>query len=306
MLPFALAMRKTMLCSTAALAWFLTAGTASAQAPPPTLEPLPPGAPLPPHIVQHPDGRTTVTRTPEEGVDVHAQTSAGTVHAYECGRVDVDPRAPASASAHGACPLPHALPYPYPSAPPPAYAYPPPPPPIAPRKPKPRYAPDPARRGALIASSIIFGLGTVTTGAAYLISLGASAACGATEACSVEPSKSALYAMGAILTITPSVPRFVVGDWGKGLLYTALRGGSFAAGTMIDWDDPTRLVPLTFAFLVPLTLGIVDLATTPHREQLEAKKQQAASSFELRGLGPTVAYDLRGNTIPALGAIGTF
>ncbi|HVK63040.1 MAG TPA: hypothetical protein VM694_01130, partial [Polyangium sp.] len=195
---------------------------------------------------------------------------------------------------------------PYASAPPPAYAYPPPPPSIAPRKLKPRYAPDPGRRGALIASSIIFGLGTATTGAAYLISLGASAACGATEICSVEPSKPALYAMGAILTITPSVPRFVMGDWGKGLLYTALRGGSFAAGTMIDWDDTTHLVPLTFAFLAPLTLGIVDLATTPHREQLEAKKQSAASSFELRGLGPTVSYDLRGNTIPALGAFGTF
>ncbi|MDI1449235.1 hypothetical protein [Polyangium sp. 6x1] len=300
-------MRKTTLCSAAMLAWFLAAPAVSAEEPP--LEPLPPGAPLPPNIVQHPDGRTTVTRTPEEGVDVHAQTSAGTVHAYECGRVDVDPRSNQAEASHGACPLPHALPYPYPypAAPPPAYAYPPPPPPpaIAPRKLKPRYAPDPARRGALIASSIIFGLGTVTTGAAYLISLGVNAACGATDGC-VEPSKSPLYAMGAILTITPSVPRFVVGDWGKGLLYTALRGGSFAAGTMIEWDDPTHLVPLTFAFLAPLTLGIVDLATTPHREQLEAKKQSTATGFELRGLGPTVAYDLRGSTIPALGAIGTF
>ncbi|MDI1476115.1 hypothetical protein [Polyangium sp. y55x31] len=301
-------MRKTMLCSAAALAWSLVTGVASAQVPAPPLEPLPPGAPLPPNIVQHPDGRTTVTRTPEEGVDVHAQTSAGTVHAYECGRVDVDPRGTTpTAAPHGACPLPHASPYPYPYMPPPAYAYAPPPPPPPPaRKQKPRYAPDPGRRGALIASSIIFGLGTATTGAAYVISFSVNAACSATEVCGVEPSKSALYAMGTILTITPSVPRFVVGDWGKGLLYTALRGGSFVAGTMIEWGDPTYLVPVTFAFLAPLTLGIVDLATTPHREQLEAKKKNAAGSFELQGIGPTVAYDLRGNTIPALGAIGTF
>ncbi|MRG91278.1 hypothetical protein [Polyangium spumosum] len=307
-------MRKTMSSSAAALACFLAAGAASAQVPPPPLEPLPPGAPLPPNIVQHPDGRTTVTRTPEQGVDVHAQTPDGAVHAYGCGRVDVDPRAtPPSPSAaqRGPCPLPHASPYPY--APPPTYVYPPPPPPppAAPglpglRKQKPKYAPDPGRKGALIASSIIFGLGTATTGAAYIISLGASAACDASEACNVEPSKSALYAMGAILTITPSVPRLVVGDWGKGLLFTALRGGSFAAGTMIDWDDKSHLVPVTFAFLAPLTLGIVDLATTPHREQLEAKKQRAAGGFELHGLGPTVSYDLRGNTIPAVGAIGTF
>jgi len=313
LLPFPLAMRKTMFSSAAALAWLLVAGSASAQVPPPPLEPLPPGAPLPPNIVQHPDGRTTVTRTPEEGVDVHAQTSDGTtVHAYGCGRVDVDPQGQAGAT--HPCPLPHAspYPYPYPYPPPPAYAYPPPPPPPAApglpglRKQKPRYAPDPGRRGALIASSIIFGLGTATTGAAYLISLGASAACDASEVCSIQPSKSALYAMGAILTITPSVPRFVVGDWGKGLLYTALRGGSFAAGTLIDWGDSTYLVPLTFAFLAPLTLGIVDLATTPHREQLAPSKQSAANGFELHGLGPTVAYDLRGNTIPAVGAIGTF
>jgi hypothetical protein len=168
-----------------------------------------------------------------------------------------------------------------------------------------RWAPDPSRRNALIASSIVFGLGTMFSATAYSVSVMTSGLCDSrmTTWCN-EPSKPALYAMGAFLTLTPSIPRFVVGDYGKGILYTALRGGSFAAGALVDWNDPTHLVPLTFTFIAPLTLGIIDLVTTPHREQLEARA--ATNSFQLLGVGPTVATDFRGRSIPAFGAMGTF
>lgn len=180
-------------------------------------------------------------------------------------------------------------------------------PPVKNQAMKPRWAPDPARRNALIASSIVFGLGTVLSGAAYTVSAMSSALCpGGVYDCA-GPSKPALYAMGAFLTFTPSIPRFVVGDYSKAILYTALRGGSFAAGAFVDWNDPTYLVPITFSFIAPLTLGIIDLATTPHREQLEARNRQAASNgFQLLGVGPTVATDFRGRSIPAFGALGTF
>lgn len=306
-------MRPSSLRS-AALACLLIASagsTALAQGlppPPPTVvmpgSPAAPSAPLPPNIVTHPDGTVSVQRTPEEGVDVHAQTGAGAVHAYGCSRVDVDPsaRTPMPASAPP-CPLARPA-YPYPYAAPSGYAAPPPP---APLPLKPRYAPDPGRRAALIASSIVFGLGTVGAGVAYAVSTIDVGSCQNGLVCRAEPSKPALYALGANLTITPSIPRFVVGDYGYALLFAALRGGSFAAGTMIDWKDKTYFLPVTLAFIAPLTLGIVDLATTPHREQLMARRAQAsASPFQLQGLGPTVAHDVRNQPMPAFGAFGTF
>jgi len=299
-------MRTSTCFFVTAFAFLLTAGQASAQEPPPWFEPAPPNTPLPPNITPNPDGSVTVTRTPEEGVEAHATTNAGTVHAYGCGRVDVDPNARAQ-TPHGPCPLAHLPPPPpqvYMPPPPPRLMY---PPEKNPRQAmRPRWAPDPARRNALIASSIVFGLGTMLSGTAYTVSAMTSAVCDgfSTSTWCGGPSKPALYAMGTFLTITPSIPRFVVGDIGKGLLYTALRGGSFAAGAFVDWNDPTYLVPITFAFIAPLTLGIIDLATTPHREQLENRR--AANGFQLLGVGPTVATDFRGRSIPAFGALGTF
>jgi hypothetical protein len=297
-------MRKSTCLFVTTLAFFLIGREAAAQEPPPPwFEPAPAGTPLPPNITPNPDGTVSVTRTPEQGVDVHATTSAGTVHGYGCNRVDVDPNT-RSDTPHGPCPLAHMPP------PPPVYMPPPPPrlmyPPVKnPRQAmKPQWAPDPARRNALIASSIVFGLGTMLSGTAYAMSAITSSVCNSwSDTSCFGPSKPALYAMGAFVTVTPSIPRFVVGDYGKAILYTALRGGSFAAGALIDWSDPTYLVPITLTFIAPVTLGIIDLATTPHREQLEAK---SANGFQLLGVGPTVATDFRGQSIPALGAIGTF
>lgn len=291
-------MRKSRCFFVTLSAVLLATRGAFAQEPPPWFEPAAPETPLPPNIMPNPDGTVTVTRTPEQGVDAHATTSAGTVHAYGCNRVDVDPNAQ-SQSPPGPCPLAQ-----FPPPPPPRLMY---PPVLAPRKAlKPKWAPDPARRNALIASSIVFGLGTILSGTAFAVSAVTSAVCNDGPWCS-GPSKPALYAMGTFVTIPASIPRFVVGDYGKAFLYTALRGGSFAAGAFVDWNDPTYLVPVTFSFIAPLTLGIIDLATTPHREQLEGRANQAArNDFQLLGLGPTVATDFRGQSIPAFGAMGTF
>lgn len=288
-------------------------------APPPypyAATPYPP-QPLPPNVAVAPGGHVAVTRTPEQGVDVHAQTTAGTVHAYGCDRVSVDPR---TRAVYPSCGNPYAAPPGYYYGPPMPYYAPPPvygppgmygPPPgvhvvgrgdgpdaIRDRKSKkPRYAPDPSRTGALIASSLVFGLGTAAAGTAYLGSL-------VTDG---EPSTPALVAMGLFLTAPPSVPRFVVGQVGMGVLWTALRGTSFALGTMIDWEDDTYMLPMTLAFIVPLTLGIVDLATTPHREQLEPKRRHhETAGFTLHGIGPTAMPDRTGQLVPAVGALGSF
>lgn len=306
--------------SVAALATALvsTASTAAFADEPPALPPgdsswtsdelpqLPPGQ-LPPNVQVQPNGGVVVTRTPDKGVDVHARTPSGTVHAYGCDRVVFDPN-DKSAPAPGAPPC--AAPPPPAPPPPSAYTYPPryyPAPTYVPAR-KPRYAPDPARKGALIASSLVFGLGTLAAGTTYVINLAehGHGDCSLLEACNRGESASSLLAMGAIMTVAPSIPRFVVGDIGMGLLWTGLRGGSFALGTAINWGSDGAMMPITFAFIAPLTLGIIDLATTPHRENMRPKRQIEATSFQLDGLGPTAMVDRGGNTVPGFSALGRF
>lgn len=285
---------------------------AAPKPPPPPATP-PPGWTYPPNVHVGPDGSVDVHRTPEQGVDVHAETEDGTVHAYGCSRVQLDTSHASGNPTVAPCPPPPVYPYPYPYP----YAYPAPsyypayyyPQALPPRKPK--YAPDPTRQGALIASSLVFGLGTAAAGGAYLASV--SPTCdenGFVVNCPHEPSKPALWAMGGFMTVTPSLPRLVMGDVGIAILLTALRGGSFAAGAIPDWKDKSYMLPVTFAFIVPATLGIVDLATTPHREQMEKREKEQmardANKVKVRTLSPVVAKDERGNTLTSLAAGGTF
>jgi hypothetical protein len=273
-----------------------------------------PSGELPDNVKVLPNGNIEVDRLPTRGVDVHARTPSGTVHAYGCDRVVFDPNDKSGPLPPGAAP-PCAAPSGPPPAPPP-YAYPPPryypaysPPPFS-RPAKPRYAPDPARKGALIASSLIFSLGTVASGTSYVLSVAENGTgdCALLEGCGNRQGLPALYAMGAIMTFTPSIPRFVVGDWGMGLLWTGLRGGSFALGSAINWGpDAGGIMPVTFSFLAPLTLGIIDLATTPHRENLRPKRVKVeTASFQLDAFGPTTMVDRGGNTVPAVAAMGRF
>jgi hypothetical protein len=301
-------MLRLPLAVVAGLALVSVHGFAAAQEAPP---PAPPS-----NVVTSPDGSVSVGRTPEAGVDVHAPTQSGTVHAYGCDRVDVDARTRAAA---GPCPnapayaYPYPYPYPYPVYP--AYAYPVYAPPryayyYPPRPQKPRPPPDPARSGALIASSLIFGVGTLAAGTAYLASAIDDDDCLLPEGCGrSEPSQAALYAMGALLTVPPSIPRYVVGEIGQGVLFTALRGGSFALGAMVDWEDDSYTMPVMLAFVIPLSLGIVDLATTPRRDPAELTKphaDSATSAVRLHALGPTVTRDRSGTLAPALAAAGSF
>lgn len=276
-------------------------------------QPLPelPAAQTPPNVQVQPNGGVVVTRTPDRGVDVHARTPSGTVHAYGCDRVVFDPNDKSGPLPPGAASAPPCTAPPPAAYPPPAYGYPPRyypayPPARSLRPAKPKYAPDPARKGALIASSLVFGLGTVATGTTYVLNIARDGIgdCSLLESCGNRDAAASLYAMGAIMTVTPSIPRFVVGDVGMGLLWTGLRGGSWALGTAINWGPEGAFMPVTFAFLAPLTLGIIDLATTPHREDLRPKVKVETASFQLDGLGPTAMVDRGGNTVPAFGALG--
>jgi hypothetical protein len=138
----------------------------------------------------------------------------------------------------------------------------------APMPEKSRYAPDPGRKAAIIAAPIVYGLATVVTGMQIL------------TADRDQDRTTGLIAYGTVQTIVPSVPRMVVGDLGTAMVYGLVRGGSVAVASLVDWGkgDGAWQGPFYLGFLLPVTLGIVDLALTPHREDLAPKPGVASIS----------------------------
>jgi hypothetical protein len=168
------------------------------------------------------------------------------------------------------------------------------------------YAPDPGRKAAIIASPIVFGVGGAVAGIAYLTARGQTT-CTPTygagytvtgSTCTHGDVVPPLVLYDVVVGAVPSTPRWVVGDIGGALLYTGLRGGSLLVASVIDWGNGSNnwVGPFTLGFLLPVTLGIVDLATTPHREDLEpAHKSPNEQARLLRpritGISPVALTD---------------
>ncbi len=239
-------------------------------------------------------GTTVVTAPPGSGgVTVVAPTAGGgTVVASQCQQVVVN-GAPTYVTSTGE-PCPQYAPYqPYQPYQPYATgrsAY----------DQRPRYARDPERTGALIASSVVWGVGTLVTGTVYLAekldcsmndSLSGDGSSLTNSSCKSVTSAYVTY--GTILSITPSVPRFVMGDYGKGLLYTGLRAASVFAASAVNFGSDATNAEMGFllGFAAPVALGIVDLVTTPHREDLDEKVAQARG---VTGVAPVALADKRG------------
>lgn len=262
---------------------------------------------------QPPSGGTTVNAPAGSGgITVVAPTAGGgTVTASGCSTVVVN-GAPTLIGPGGApCPsaaYPNYAPYaPYAPAPPPTMPY---------YDVRPRYAPDPDRKAALIGSAIGFGVGGGIAGIMYLVqhseersncrgfrTVRYSDGTTTTEpdTCAGGGARASLITYGAIVTFMPSIARFVVGDTTKGLIYTGLRGASFATAALVNWgeDSDTRWQgPFLLGFVAPITLGIIDLATTPHREDLVEKEKTGVT-----GVAPVAVTDRRGKAHGALFAV---
>ncbi len=155
------------------------------------------------------------------------------------------------------------------------------------------YAPDPGRKAAIIAAPIVFGVGSALAGITYL-ARGTTCnttfdANGSHENCQSSDGKVALWTYNIIVAGVPSTPRWVVGDVMGALVYTGARTASVVVASAIDWghnDSSSWLGPFMLGFAVPITLGIVDLATTPHREDL-APKDDGHDAHEARAAAPT-------------------
>ncbi|MFO0677335.1 MAG: hypothetical protein U0169_12440 [Polyangiaceae bacterium] len=168
-----------------------------------------------------------------------------------------------------------------------------------------KYRRDPGRTGALIASPIVYGLGASIAGTMYLATLSHSSYTGDRYA---STRTGALVAYAGISAAVPSLPRFVVGDATTGLLYAAARGGAIAAASVIDWGkaDANFVGPMILGFVVPTTLAIVDMATTPHAEDLEDQPPPPPRTG-IRAITPAPVADRQNGTTGAtVSVFGTF
>lgn len=276
---------------------------------PTTMAPTAPGTP----------GTTTVNAPPGSGgVTVVAPTpGGGTVTASGCATVVVNGSPTLIGPGGAPCPAngayPNYAPYsgtPY-AAPPPTMPY---------YDVRPRYASDPDRKAAVVGASIGFGVGGGIAGIMYLVQhANERDRCGGwrtvtlsdgsmiqerdESGCSSGSSRVSLLAYGAIVTFLPSLPRFVVGDTTKGLIYTGLRGVSFATAALVNWGDDGESNwqgPFLLGFVAPITLGIIDLATTPHREDLVEKEKAAMRKPGINGLMPVAMTEKNGKTHGAM------
>lgn len=132
--------------------------------------------------------------------------------------------------------------------------------------PKPRYAPDGGRKAAIITAPIVYGIGAFVSGVSYLSRKGSCSWSG--SRCDATPS---LVAYGVISSAVPSLPRLVVGDLPRALGYSAARAASITTAALVDWGkgEDSWMGPFLLGFAAPVALAVVDMATTPHREDLE-------------------------------------
>lgn len=234
---------------------FAAAARADEAAPP---LPAPTGAAQPTTTVQAPSGGGLTVIAPVAG--------GGTLTAVGCSAVSVSGHStevrPGGPAVAAGAPCPVAAPAPL----------------------RPRYAPDSGRKAAIITSPILYGLGATIAGVSYLTH---NASCSDNEygpryqasTGHCDSAKRALWAYGAISAGVPSLPRWVVGDVGRALAFSGARAGSIAAAALIDWGSSSDswMGPFFFGFGAPVALAVVDMATTPHREDLEDRSSDKAA-----------------------------
>jgi hypothetical protein len=256
----------------------------------------PPPAPTPPA----PTSQTTTVVAPADGpgVTVVAPTpQGGTVTASGCRSVTVT-GSPTVVDASGQplCPF-------KPAEPEIRYVY-------VDRDPRPKFAPDPGRSASIALGAVALGVGSLMLGGWYASSVSADY-----DQCRMDHARTVtsngysysdygssyggcratggigpLVAYTALMSFAPTIPRFAVGANTSGWVYTAVIATSIGIGKIFDASDSSvhdvGAAGAIFGFVLPATIGIVALATTPHREDLEPKH---GPSIEGVGFAPVRA-----------------
>lgn len=95
------------------------------------------------------------------------------------------------------------------------------------------------------------------------------------QACDASGGIGPLIAYAGPMSFAPAIHRFVVGASTSGWVISAAIAGSIALGKLLDATtsgvNDVGAGGAIFGFIIPTPLGIVALATTPHREELVEK-----------------------------------
>jgi hypothetical protein len=175
---------------------------------------------------------------------------------------------------------------------------------------RPHFRPDPGRGAAIALGALTQGIGSLLTMSLYLKAAG-HYSCTYTSNpygshCEQSSGIPELLLYSGVMTIAPAVPRLVVGDAKAAAFFSLGIVASIATGKMIDasgkkFDDPGSGFAL-FGFVGAAAIGIVELATTPHREDLEPKKQGPS----IEGFSAAPLADARGTHGMTMGMLGSF
>ena len=110
------------------------------------------------------------------------------------------------------------------------------------------------------------------------------------KACGSSGAWGSLAIYTANMAFAPTAASFQVGATKRAWIFAGAITASIAAGKLVDMNDEkdgwrgVGLGGAILGFVVPATLGIVALATTPHREDLRETKPEA--SFTNFGIAP--------------------
>jgi hypothetical protein len=237
-----------------------------------------------------PASTTTVVADPDgPGVTVIAPTArGGTVVARGCGSVTVtDSPTVVDARGQPLCPF-------KPPEPEVRYVYVEVPVEVE-RRARPKFAPDSERGGAIVIGALAISIGALGVGSWYANSVHDDvAACKMAHAtphtsngytysdygegysgCSASGGIGPLLAYTSLMSFAPTLGHFVVGSTTRGWVYATVIASSIAFGKVLDAStsgvNDVGTGGMLFGFIIPTTLGIVALATTPHREDLVDK-----------------------------------
>lgn len=129
-------------------------------------------------------------------------------------------------------------------------------------------APDRTRSDVLALSATGYAVGSWSTFLWYMGASGALGDCARSGGCvpRTDPAGPQVAYVGAML-LFPALPRVVVGD-AKGILaFGAVNAAVLVAGKWLDGFGPPGPGAVG-GFLVSTIVGITELGTTPHREDL--------------------------------------
>lgn len=198
---------------------------------------------------------------------------------------------------------------------------------------RPRFAPDPGRSALITLGALTQAIGSLAIGGWYLDTMQSEASrCRSTgvtpytaggfaeywasherrnEECGAAGAFGPLALYAGTMALAPTAASFYVGATRRAWVLSSVIATSIAVGKALDlrdreaWDS-VGLGGAIFGFVVPATLGIVALATTPHAEDLGIEKgKDGKASLQQLAVAP-VGDRRNGLTGATVGLQGAF